>query len=272
VKKYLILISLFFSLASCERVAYFPDKPIGEAKTFILAHKGGGYFDKGNTLEGCIHGFTSLDGIECDIQRSADNTLWLSHSSLTLPCNNFEEKCFGSLSDNTIINIDSCLGKQINYTRLEAIFSFMSTYYPQKYISLDVKAWTPCNVSGLNITRQMNQLAQEIIDLTVKYHLENHVMVESQTGDFLFYIKTNSDFIETYLTTYGDFELGVSRALDADFSGISFKYKFQEPIVKEQIDLIHRKGLKIQLWTVNNQNDLQEAKDLGADFIQTDNF
>ena len=269
-RRYLLMLSLF--LVSCERVSYFPDKPIVEPKTFLLAHKGGGYFDKGNTLEGCIHGLTQLDGIECDIQRSADNTLWLSHSPLTLPCENSKEKCFASLTDNSIIEVDSCLGKQFNYTQLETVFSYMSTHYPEKYISLDVKAWTPCDVSNVNITRQMNQLAQEIIDLTVKYHLENQVMVESQTGDFLFYIKSHSDFIETYLTTFGDFEMGISRALYAGFSGISFKYKFQEDIVREQIDLLHRKGLKIQLWTVNNSNDLQEAKNLGADFIQTDSF
>lgn len=259
-------------LISCERVEYFPDKPISVSQTHILAHKGGGYFDKGNSLAACMHGFTKLDGIECDIQRSDDNTIWLSHSPLTVACDSYKEECFASLSDRSIIEIDSCLGNQVNYTQLEAVFSYMSTYYPEKYISLDVKAWSPCRSSGVNITKQMNQLAAKIIELTVKYKLENQVMVESQTGDFLYYIKKHSNFIETYLTTFGDFELGVSRALDAGFSGISFKYKFQEEITKEQIDLIHRKGLKIQLWTVNDANSMIEAKSLGVDFIQTDNF
>lgn len=84
--------------------------------------------------------------------------------------------------------------------------------------------------------------------------------------------KTHTNCIETYLTSFGDFELGISRALDAGFSGISFKYKFKEPILKEQIDLLHRKGLKIHLWTVNDTNDIKEAISLNPDFIQTDSL
>jgi len=267
----------FFSLllvngTSCERVEYFPDKPISPKQTYILAHKGGGYFDKGNTLEACKHGFTILDGIECDIQKSADNTIWLNHSPLITGCGANEETCFPSLTDKTIIEIDSCLGNKINYTRLEAVFKFMSENYPEKYISLDVKAWNPCELSNVNITRQMNELARSIIALTIKYNLQHHVMVESETGDFLYFIKVNSDFIETYLSTFGDFERGVSRALDAKFTGISYKYKFLENITKEQVDLIHRKGLKLHLWTVDNPADFEEAKSLNPDFIQTDNF
>ena len=267
-----LVIILFSVTVSCDRVQYYPDKPISNTHTFILGHKGGGNFDDGNTLEACMYGLKMLDGIECDIQRSSDNTLWLSHSSDVLPCEAFEGKCFASLSNNTIIEIDSCLGKDINYTQLETLFEYMSIHYPDKFVSLDVKAWSPCDFSGINITKQMNELAQKIIDLTMQYHLENRIMVESETGDFLYYIKSHCNFIETYLTSFGDFEMGVSRALDAGFSGVSFQYKFREPIVKEHIDLMHRKGLKIQLWTVNDTTDLKEAKLLNVDFIQTDNF
>jgi glycerophosphoryl diester phosphodiesterase len=249
-------------------VKYFPDRPIFCDKTNILAHKGGGSFDEGNTLEACKYGLALFDGIECDIQRSSDNKLWLSHSPNISSCGSFNSTCFASLTSNSIIQIDSCLGNNINYTQLETIFDYMSRNYPDKYISLDVKAWTPCGISGANITKQMNEMAREIISLTVQYHMENKVMVESETGDFLYYLKTHTNFIETYLTAFGDFELGFSRALDAGFSGISFKYNFKETIGKEHIDLLHRKGLKIQVWTVN---DIDEVLLLKPDFIQTDN-
>lgn len=271
-KRYQILIftSLIIGLNSCERVKYFPDNPIVNNNTFILAHKGGGTFDNGNTLEGCMYGLELLDGIECDIQKSSNNTLWLSHSPLIPSCGSFEEGCFPEISDNTIIQMDSCLGVEENYTQLEDVFQYMSNNYPDKFISLDVKAWKPCKISGVNMIKEMNMLARKIIDLTKKYHLENNVMVESENGDFLYYIKTNTNFIETYLSTFGDFEMGVSRALGAEFSGISYDFKFKANISKEQVDLIHRKGLKIQLWTVNDTNDIKEALSLKPDFIQTD--
>ena len=257
---------------SCDRMEYFPDKPIVVTKSNLIAHRGGGSYDEGNALSSCMYGLQIADGIECDIQRSSDNNIWLSHSPNVIACGSFSATCFASTSSSTIIQIDSCLGKGKDYTQLEEVFQFMSANFPDKYISLDVKAWEPCSINNLNVTKEMNLLAQKIIDLTQKYHLENKVMVESETGDFLYYVKKHSSFIETYLATLGDFEMGASRAIDAGFTGISFKYKFKEAITKEHVDLLHRKGLKIQLWTVNDVNDINEALSLKPDFIQTDNI
>lgn len=268
-----LLICVLALFVKCERVEYYPDRPIIDGHTRILAHKGGGgSFGEGNTLEACVYGLEKLDGIEIDIQRGADNELWLSHSADVPACGSFSGRCFASLPRATVIQIDSCLGRDLNFTTLETIFKLVSENYQNKYLSLDVKAWSPCNVGGINITREMNQLAEKIISLTKSYGLENKIMVESETGDFLYYIKTHTDFIETYLTSFGDFELGAARALDAGFSGISYQFKYKETIVREQVELLHRKGLKIQLWTIYGPSDLEEAKALGADFIQTDDI
>lgn len=268
---YIIIGVVAFYLASCERMKFFPDSPIVVTKSNMIAHRGGGSYDQENSIASCTYGLQIANGIEVDIQRSFDNNIWLSHSPFVTACESFESTCFASLSSITIIAIDSCLGKRKDYTQLEEVFQVMSANFPEKYISLDVKAWTPCKLSNANITKEMNLLAQKIIDLTVKYHLEYRVMVESETGDFLYYTKKHTGFVETYLTTLGDFEMGASRALDAGFTGISFKYKFKEAITKEHVDLLHRKGLKIQLWTVNDTSDIREAQSLKADFIQTDN-
>ena len=257
----------------CERVQYYPDKPIINVVTRTLAHKGGGgSFGEGNSFEACVYGFERLDGIECDLQRGSDNVIWLSHSAQVPACKDFSGSCFQSLREQTIIEIDSCLGNRLDFAKLETIFSYASKEQPGKFISLDVKAWSPCEIDGINVTREMNQMGAEIISLTQKYDLENRVVVESETGDFLYYIKTHCDFIETYLTTLGDFELGAARALDAGFSGISYEFHSEEGLVKEQVDLLHRKGLKIQLWTIYSNEEFEKAKALGPDFIQTDDL
>lgn len=269
--RFALLLLPAFCLFGCDRAVYNPDKPIEWSGTLVLAHAGGGWFDQGNTLEACRYGFASLDGIECDIQRSSDNDLWLSHSGYITPCNSNKALPFPTVTSNTILQIDSCLGPSINYTRLDSVFSYIQANCPNKPISLDVKAWTPTELANLNIITEMNELAQKIINLAKRYHLENNVMVESESGDFLYYVRTHSDSIQTYLTTFGDFELGVSRALYGKFSGISFKYHYKESLTREKIDLIHRKGLKIHLWTVNTPSDMAEALSLGVDYIQTDN-
>lgn len=266
-----ILYAVLITAFSCERIAYFPDNPVLVNEPRIIAHKGGGDFDEGDTMEACMYGLSLADGIEVDLQRSTDDDLWLSHGEAIRSCGSYGETCFASISNSTIIAIDSCLGRDVNYTRLEAVFAYMSANYPDKYISLDIKAWHPCDLANANVIRQMNQMGETVIGLTRKYKMENRVMVESEVGDFLYYIKKHDPAIETYLATLGDFELGISRALEAGFSSVSFHFKFKEPISAEMVDLIHRKGLKIQLWTVLEE-DLEEAKATRADFIQTDYF
>jgi glycerophosphoryl diester phosphodiesterase len=269
-KQWTLLLLAALCLVSCERVLYVQDRPISFTNTVLLAHAGGGWHDEPNSMEGCRYGLSTLGGIECDIQRSRDNDLWLSHSELIMPCDSSAALTFASTRSSTILAIDSCYGVQKDFARLDSVFSLMATHYPDKFISLDVKPWLPDDLSGLNLFVEMNELARAIIFLTSSYHLENKVMVESEVADFLLYLRNNSD-IETYLTSYGDFELGVSKALKYGFSGISFKYKFKEEITAEQIALMHQKGLKIHIWTVNDTETIQVALLLGVDYIQTDN-
>jgi glycerophosphoryl diester phosphodiesterase len=264
---------IILACIQCERVEYYPDKPITNVVTRVLAHKGGGgSFGDGNSFEACVYGLERLEGIEVDVQRGSDNVLWLSHSAEVPACGSFAGKCFPSLGEETIIEINSCLGKDLDFASLETLFDYVSKNYPASYLSLDVKAWSPCEVDGFNVSKEMNEMGGKIISLTKQYGLQNRVMVESESGDFLYYVKSNSDFIETYLVTLADFELGASRALEAGFSGISYQFDGREKIVKEQIDLLHRKGLKIQVWTIYDNVAFEEAKALGVDFIQTDDL
>jgi glycerophosphoryl diester phosphodiesterase len=97
-------------------------------------------------------------------------------------------------------------------------------------------------------------------------------MAESETATFLNYLKKHSSGIECYLTSLGDFERAMQLTLESGYSGISFKYKFKEELNAEHIKLLHRKGLKIQLWTVDSVNNIEEAISINPDFIQTDNL
>ncbi len=252
---------------SCKRVEYFPDNPIDFSGTTFLAHHGAGDLDEPNTIKSTICGLNNLKGIECDIQMGLEGSLWLGHSPNTPGCGTIKESVYAELSDKQIYQLDMCMGDEFNAYRLDSLFKYMSENGKGKLISLDVKAW-----KDVNIIYPMNKLARSIINLTNKYSLNGQVMVESETGDFLYYIRTHSTGIETYLSTNGDFELGVSRALHAKFTGISFKYMFDEDINAEDISLIHRKGLKIHLWTINDTTQIEDAVLLKPDYIQTDNI
>jgi glycerophosphoryl diester phosphodiesterase len=272
-KKYLTII--FFTLfCSCKKIYYYPDNELGEANTVALAHGGcGGNSEfKINTYDGALFGLANMPGIEVDVQLSKNSTVWLSHDPTFYKCNSDKQSFFRSTSDKEIENLDSCLGPEKDFTKLEDIFKYMSVNCPEKYISIDVKAWfNVLDIEHLDMIGEMNVIADEIIKLKYKYRL-NHVMVESQTATFLNYVKQNSYGIECYLSTWGDFERGMGIVLKKKFNGISFKYKFKEAITADHIKMLHKKGLKIMLWTVNNDSDIQEALQIKPDFIQTDNL
>ncbi len=275
--KFLLVITviIIFLFCSCDKIKYYPDVEYGEVKTRIIAHKArGGDYSKypEYSLEAANYALPIADGIEVDIQLSKNRTIWLSHNADLPDCGGKYYDCFPESYDTQIMTLDSCNGVSVNYTKLEDIFELMSSEYHDKYISLDVKAWNPCAFTSADILGVMNAIGDEIIRLTNKYNLQNYVMVESETATFLNYVKKNGQGIECYLTSLGDFERAMQLTLESGYSGISFKYKFKEEIGIGQIHLIRKKGLKIQLWTVNTEADLVEALAINPDYIQTDNL
>lgn len=270
-KIFLILLFLPFVEISCDKIHYYPDRPFYNVKTKFIAHRAGcrwTYLE--NLPENVSKSFEHLSGVEVDVQISDDRTLWISHNMQLPDCGMNKNQCFIESSDAKIIEIDSCLGINEGFYRLEYIFKTIANNYPAKYISIDLKAWAPCNIMDFDIGGMMNVMGEEIIALTNKYNLGGRIMVESETASFLNFVKNQSSGIETYLCAWGDFERGMLIALENGFSGLSFQYKFKDEITAEHIDMIRKKGLKIQLWTVNDTNYIKEAVSINPDFIQTD--
>jgi len=268
-----LLVLIVFICVACKKIKYYPDKPYGDVETKVLAHRCGGNSSyQENTLEAANFGLSVLDGIEVDIQISKNRTIWMSHSAELPSCGGISYNCFPETYDSQIIELDSCLGNTFIFSRLEEVFALMSSSYPNKFISLDVKAWVPCEVTSIGIIGNLNVIADEIVFLTEKYNLYDHVMVESETTSFLSYLQKKSNRIETYISTLGDFERGMQIALKGGYTGMSFKYMFDEEITSDHIYLIRKKGLKIQLWTVDEPDAIEEAISINPDFIQTDNL
>jgi glycerophosphoryl diester phosphodiesterase len=276
-KQFLPLISFLLLSAllySCEKIKYYPDTEPHEVKTLILAHRGGanasGFPEY--SKRAAEFALVMADGIEVDLQISKNRTIWLCHNAELPSCGGKTYECFCETTDDRIVELDSCDGISSEYTRLEEIFYLMHSKFPGKRISLDVKAWSPCNIASSDVPGIMNVIGDEIIRLTKKYNLQHFVMVESETATFLNYIKRHSSGIECYLTSLGDFERAMQLSLESGYTGISFKYKFKEEITAANIQLIRRKGFKVQLWTVNSEEEIREALSINPDYIQTDNL
>jgi hypothetical protein len=162
-KHVIIVIVPLVLFISCERVKYFPDNPVDFEKTYLLAHRGSGARDDGNTLNGCILGLNSLD---CYRMRYPGGAI---KNHLDEPCIGIGivwricRRFFYRFNDDRIVEIDSCLGLEKTFSQLERCLIYGREILPTNIYSLDAKPWFPCEVITLIIIRQMDQMANEII-------------------------------------------------------------------------------------------------------------
>ncbi|MES2616461.1 MAG: glycerophosphodiester phosphodiesterase [Bacteroidota bacterium] len=262
-----IIVATIF--VACRKDAtIYPDKPAAQQGVAILAHKAGGGGNnpyQENTLQAAIYGFSHLDGIEVDIQKSRDGTLWLYHDEV-IENSDGKDKRIPGLTDNEIKAIMK--HRQLTLNTLEEILEWQTAYNNTEKISLDIKSWLPTRFS--NTQGYLVEVADAIGALAKKYNCGNRLLAECENATCLKRLEEKDASIQTFLTTFGDFDKGTYRALKGNFNGISFKYQ-DGNLSAEQIELLHKKGLHIQLWIINDSSGIVKAKNLLPDYIQTDN-
>jgi glycerophosphoryl diester phosphodiesterase len=258
---------------------YYPDiyanDTINTVQTSVLAHRAAGksslLYDE-NTFEAAVYGLSIVDGIEVDIQFSKDGTIWLAHDAFLPLCGDKTLRYFFETEDRRILELYNCKDADYRLTTLEEVLAMMSLYNPYKKISLDAKSWTYAAKSRIQHDSDMISMADEIIRLTYKYNLQNRVVVESDNISFLKHIQNNSSGIDSYLLAYTNFEKAVQQAVDSGFRGISFDFHIMKDFNNTHMTMLRENGLKIHLWTINEESDLKKAFSLHPDFIQTDNI
>jgi glycerophosphoryl diester phosphodiesterase len=272
-KKYwlfVVLIILFFNFQACKTGNEEPLKK----RTLILGHRGSGTSQQSdfqeNTYESVHNAFEKLDGAEVDIQCSKDGTLWLFHDA-NLPENHQNLLCIPQSSDYEIRNLET-ENVSFTVTPLEEILLLMSEMEKTSYLSLDVKGYF--NNGCFETTEQLNEyfkkMASGLSDLLSDYPLYDQIMVETDYQYFLDLINEHEIGVSTYLLGYNDFKQRMHIALDKSYDGISFNHK-DESLTEDDILNAGKENLKIQLWTVNNEDDFKKIIGWSPDFIQTGN-
>jgi glycerophosphoryl diester phosphodiesterase len=263
---YILLIML---AGGCEKIIYAPDNPICGLPTRVLMHKGCGSGNPDfteNTLAAANYGLSVLDGIELDIQMSKEGTLWLDHNNEVLDCEGNIIGCFQQMTDEEIMAYAEC-NDTIRYNTLESVFELMATTYPESFISLDIKGQY-CEIT--NTREMMEQMAKSVLNLVEKYKMENKVLVESSSIEFMSEFEDQNSVGQCVITVSGDVDEGLANAEVTNSRGISLKYGIEE-FNADVVSLIHNKGYGIMVWYINEPEDIAKAWNAHPDFIQTDN-
>ncbi|MBS3914921.1 MAG: glycerophosphodiester phosphodiesterase [Bacteroidetes bacterium] len=264
--RYLILL---FVLFSCKKVVYYKDSPL-TGKSLAIAHRGGrtGLLRE-NTIYGSTEALKKTDGVEIDIQISKDGTIWLSHNVEVENCET-TINCFPETRDAEIKTIQNCNKDELFYNRLEDLIAYMSTKYPDKYLIVDLKGWIPCSINSAGIEGMMRTEAEEVARLGNKYHFSSHILLESDLVSVLNWGKKTAPEMKTFLRVFGDLERGMLICLKEKVHGISFKLHADEQLTDDYIALLHKKGLQISVWNLNNTQELEYWQQKGVDYIQFD--
>lgn len=264
----LVFVAFFSGISGCKKLENFPDSPIeNNGETLLIMHRGGGFSGTGrNTLEGAIHGMTVADGIEIDLQMSQDNTPWVEHESRIDECGGKDKSCFINLSDQ---EIEERIGCGDFYTvRLETILEEASKKFPNTIIVLDCKAWSPCGLSEMNSIRSMKKMGSEIINLAKKYNLEENIIIDSNVKQLLRVIERESS-MKIYFRSFASLDKAARNAFDVHADGLSLDQN-RYNLSKDDIELINQKGLEVQLWTINNEDQLNDALKLKPQQVLTE--
>ena len=268
VRSFLFLVIPAFFMTSCNNAEVESEYP----ESRILGHRGSGLTTEEfqeNTLSSVINAFKRLDGAEADIQCSKDGTIWLFHDA-NLPGNKL--LCVPGATDQELEEL-ARESQNFTITRLEEIFEYMVQMEKTPILSLDVKGHftNGCFETENAPNSYFDLMAQSFSDLLVSYPLHANVLVETDYVYFLDQIKKTEPKIELYLLGYRNFSERIDKALNKGYHGISYNFK-DEYLTPDEIELARQKGLKVQLWTIYNEEDMQEALSWKPAFIQTGNL
>lgn len=224
------------------------------AKTEIVAHRG--YWkaasDAQNSIE-ALQKAATTDGIyasEFDVWRTREGSLVVNH----------DRKKGGAdmlLSpDSEILAVELSNGET-----LPTLDSFLKAAldYPRLRLVLELKPLDTLNNEDI--------AAAEIVDMLKKYGLMDRTdIISFSINGCLAFVKLCPQLPVYYL----DGDLAPRKIKELGLAGIDYNRRTIENH-PEWIQQCHDLGLKVNVWTVDDPQEIQKFADMGVDFITTNN-
>jgi glycerophosphoryl diester phosphodiesterase len=271
------LLCCSFIFSSCGRPS-----PL-ETNIQFLGHKGSGnnnYNDVllENTVPSVQGVLSRLDGAEIDVQMSLDGTIWIFHNSSlsNSACINSIQDTIPKMRDTDIELIRIChKNKSDRLYRLAELVNWANTTPEGFYLSLDIKVSFNAGTFALygNKDGYLAKFADALALIFVNYKFTDKVLVEIDSKFFCNLIKNHkaTNKMTTCFMRYEAMPQKIENAIKLGYDGLSCNYT-DVTVTKENIEIAHSAGLKVQLWTPYYRDELRKAFAMNPDFIQTDNI
>lgn len=225
--------------------------------TLVVAHRGLSGIERENTGSAFVAaGNRSYYGIETDIYRTSDGHFVVSHDSNLKRVGGedmpIEENTLADLQSVVLFDMDGTKGREdLRLPTLENYISICKKYEKHCVLELKSRFTEEETARFIEIIKELDYL-DEVTFISFCYDNLTKVraILPEQSVQFLF-CELTDEIIESVV---------------ADRMDIDVQFK---ALTKENVDMLHKKGIKINCWTVNDREDGDRLASWGVDYITT---
>lgn len=214
-----------------------------------IAHRGGFAFAPENSMQAFKNALKkNIDGIEFDIHLTKDKRIIVMHD------NNVKRTTdgYGLIKDLTFEQIK--LFHQKNNENIPTLQDVLNIIEHKCICKIDVKS---------------EGMEKQLIEIIKKYKIENRVIITSKILNILKKIKDIDKNIKTEMQVWmpwnSDEMIDNAKKINADIIAPNYLM-----CTKETVEKAHKNNLKVHVWTVNKQKDIEKMKKIGVDGIISD--
>ena len=228
-----------------------------KSSTKIVAHRGLSGIERENTNAAFVAAANrSYYGIETDIHRTADGRFVVCHDDNLLRVADVdvqvETSTLAELQNIILLDKDGSRGREdLRVSVLENYISICKKY--EKHCVLELKSdFTDEEIS-------------KIIDIVDSFdYLENVTFISFVYSNVTKIRSLRPEQSVQFL--FSKYDEGIFADLTAARIDVDVHYKV---LTKEIVDMLHKNGLKVNCWTVDDKEAAEELASWGVDYITT---
>ncbi|MBZ4670307.1 MAG: glycerophosphoryl diester phosphodiesterase [Oscillospiraceae bacterium] len=226
----------------------------------VMAHRGASFYAPENTMPAFeLAKELGADGIELDVQLTKDGKLVVIHDDEVDRTSNGHGRV-SEMSYSELCTLDFSAGKDgyknTKIPLLEEVFEFASR--EGIFVNVEIKD---------DSCAKTFPIADKVIEAEKKYNMTGNVTYSSFNHYILRYLKNISQDIPVSILYVGGFVDIWEYAKKLDCDGIHPHYS---ALADKNIILeCHKLGIKVRPWTVDSEEQMKFALDLGVDSLIT---
>ena len=239
-----LLICLTTVSVSCFYNELFP----GKVTTGFVAHRAGGFEAPENTAAGLDVAYKmGASGGEIDIQRTSDGSYIVLHD-------NTFSRVAGVDKKPSEMTLEEVKQLRVDGEPVPTLEDMLDASHGRLTLYVELKGETADK-----------QMADEAVKIIKDRNMTDETVIISLKYDLIDYVESTYPEMNTGFLAFASF--GDTAELNCDYLALE-----EETATVDTINSIHNNGKNVLVWTVNDDEDIEEFIQSGADELITDNL